>query len=729
MAHITRIGSFRFRIISLAFILFVSALSAFAQIPSCGPTSITAPVHSDGLTEQLGQITLTCSGGPVGSQVAADLFLSLPTNITNRLAADGLTLQNINVSISGSTGTPTISPVQLSSPTSAQIQFIYTIPAGQVTITISGVLAAVANVTGGTGIEFVSGGIGGAGLLIAGSQNPAGQNVTLASPNPTLLESVVNNGIPCAGSPTPATLDFPTLISTGTLSSAVRITEGFATSFQSKSILDNGLADTGVRILLNVSGYAAGTAVYVPDAIVGIDGTLPTSAGEFGSTISSGTYAGAGSNQLLLVRVTGADATGNGGTPVLGLPGGSTTYTSVTQLQLTNGAGYAVYEVLDSSPVLTESAQIPVFVAAPATSCGTSAQTTLTAAVAPVSNVSVATQTDPIPRFIATTPASDCQLHQDCGANYFPQLQVNAAPVSLTGASLGPVQRGSIQVINAGSGQLSFSTSVAYTSGTSGWLTVVPSSGVANLAVTLVADPGALQPGTYTATVTIQNTGIVNPGTTGSVTVPVTFTVGQPGVTIQGIVNAANFQTGPVVPGSFVSIFGVNLSGKNVQVTVNGYPADVSYDSATQINVLMPSNLFGSSASVYASIDGQISNTFIVNLAQNVPAVFTPGILNQNNSVNLSTAPASDGDIVQVFLTGLAIPPSGQVTVNIGSATALLPVPGTPVAVASIPGLEQVNVQIPAGLSFTGNSAPLSICTPGTGGQAVCSAPVNLYLK
>jgi len=50
-------------------------------------------------------------------------------------------------------------------------------------------------------------------------------------------------------------------------------------------------------------------------------------------------------------------------------------------------------------------------------------------------------------------------------------------------------------------------------------------------------------------------------------------------------------------------------------------------------------------------------------------------------------------------------------------------------SVASIPGLEQVNVQVPAALTFTGNSAPLTICVPGTGTQPVCSAAVNLYLK
>ena len=84
-------------------------------------------------------------------------------------------------------------------------------------------------------------------------------------------------------------------------------------------------------------------------------------------------------------------------------------------------------------------------------------------------------------------------------------------------------------------------------------------------------NPSALQPGTYTATVTI------NAGEAGTASVPVTFTVGQPGVTIQGIVNAASFQTGAISPGSYVALFGLNLAGTNVGVQFNNLTASVIY--------------------------------------------------------------------------------------------------------------------------------------------------------
>jgi uncharacterized protein (TIGR03437 family) len=285
----------------------------------------------------------------------------------------------------------------------------------------------------------------------------------------------------------------------------------------------------------------------------------------------------------------------------------------------------------------------------------------------------------------------------------------------LSAPSLGAAQQASLSVSNAGVGQLSFTTSVAYQSGTN-WLSLTPTSGTNNTTIGLTASPAGLTPGVYQATVTL------NGGAGGTTTVPVTFTVGTPAVTIQGIVNAANLQPGPVTANSYASIFGVSLAGTNVQVTFNGIAATVIYDGATQINVLVPAALGSATqASVAATINGQASNTFTVSLTQNAPAVFNPGILNQDNSVNLAAQPASPGSYVQIFLTGLATPVTGSVTVTLGTTTGLVPVYAGP---SSIGGLEQVNVQVPVGLTFTGNSAPLSICIAGS-----CSVPVNLYLN
>ena len=88
--------------------------------------------------------------------------------------------------------------------------------------------------------------------------------------------------------------------------------------------------------------------------------------------------------------------------------------------------------------------------------------------------------------------------------------------------------------------------------------------------------------------------------------------------------------------------------------------------------------------------------------------------------MNQTSQPAAVGSYIQVFVTGLSI--AGPVTVNIGASTGLTAAYAG--VVPSIPGLEQVNIQIPAGLTFTGNTAPISICAQGT-----CSPTANLYVK
>jgi len=915
-------------IFSFASFFALFSVPALSQIaPSCQAGSTTAIVHAEGLAEQIGDITLTCTGGAPGSLVASSLFITLNTNITNRIDASGNVL---NVAVTVNTGAgpvPAGTSITLYSPVTLAVTGVqYTVPSPgtqPVTIRVSDVRAAVADASGGG--QLVTGAVAGSGILVSN-----GQTLVLASGQTSLLDSVVNNGIPC-GSPAPATLDFPGLLAAGTYSATIRVTEGYPSAFLPKS----PGADTGVRILVKLSGYGSAT-VYLPDAIVGNTGSTPTSAGAFNSTYSGGAYT-PGSNQLLLVRVNNADATGAGGTLVFAAPAVATNFTSVTPITLADGAGYVVYEVVDSNPNSREYAQIPVFLAVPQSNCTSTGLPVLAPELAPVSNVSVATQTDPIPRFIANTPGPDCQQIGDCGAAYFPQLGIAQTAITLNGSSLGGPAIAYDQLVNAGSGQLNYNISIAYQSGAN-WLSVDPMSGTNNVLLTLTANPASLVPGVYQATATINagtagtstvavtfNVGptvpqlqvtqsqialtgavsgspasasinvvntnpaagqltfnvsiawpaaippsviwlsvsptsgttsnatltvtanpaslapgiyyatvIINAGGAGIAKVAVTFTVGstssqlqvvpssitltssaptasvnvtnanpgsgsltfnasigypaanQPSVSwlsvspvsgttsttltltanpasltpgvyqatvtinagsagivalpvsldvvapvplIQSIVNGANFQLTPVAPGSFATIFGLSLEAKNsLLVTFNGLPAKVYYDGNTQINVVMPAALGTVTvANAVAVVDGQTSNTFAVTLAPNAPAVFTPGILNQNNSVNLATATASPGDIIQIFLTGLATPIPVPLTVNIGGqiVSNLIYAGLAP----GIPGLDQINVEVPVGLTFSGNSVPLSVCIPEFGAQPLCSAAVNLYLS
>ena len=70
---------------------------------------------------------------------------------------------------------------------------------------------------------------------------------------------------------------------------------------------------------------------------------------------------------------------------------------------------------------------------------------------------------------------------------------------------------------------------------------------------------------------------------------------------------------------------------------------------------------------------------------------------------------------------------TGQVTVNIGSQTNLIPAFAG--AQGTFPALDQINILVPAILPATPNPVPLTVCIPGPDGQPVCSNAVNLYIR
>jgi len=729
MAHITPNGRVGIaRTTTLVFLILIFSSCIFGQQPTCTVAASSPVVHAEGLAEQVGDITITCAGGTY--PVVTQLVVALNANITNRLDING---NLTKVTIGGTANNQGVLPT-LNSPKVLTFNSVQLTSAGPFTIT--GIRAAIPTASGGSSSpQQVTGSV------IGGQLNLPSTTLVLGQTEPTLLSSVLNYGVPCMGSPATTPLsptpDFPGLLAVGTNASTVRITEAFGGIFTAKTLS----SDSGVRFLVSLSGYGPNAQIFVPDVIVGKSGTTPTSAGAYNIPANGGTYT-PGLNQLLLTRVNLADSTGANGTLSLPtLPLAATNFTTVTQVPLVNGAATVTYEVLGANPTTFDSAQIPVFVVVPSTDCTkTPEENTLGATLAPASTVSIATQTDPIPRFIANTPPSDCSIMNDCTAPYFPSLIVSATPITLNGSSLGQTQSAFIAVQNGGTSQLTFNVSTAYVpsanQSAANWLSlysttgvVDPSQGINTSGTTIFANPAGLQPGTYQATVTI------NAGVAGTATVPVTFNVGLAGPVIQSVVNAANSQPGPIAPGSIATIYGLNLVAKQTAiVTIFGYPATVLYDgqpstsSPSQINVIVPTAITATNAAVVARIDGVDTSPFTISLVPNAPAVFNPGILNQNNSVNSAGSPASRGDIIQVFLTGLATPVTLPVTVTIGGQS----ITGGQItyagAVPSIPGLDQVNVQVPAALTFTGNSAPLSICLPGAGGQAVCSAQVPLYL-
>jgi virginiamycin B lyase len=173
------------------------------------------------------------------------------------------------------------------------------------------------------------------------------------------------------------------------------------------------------------------------------------------------------------------------------------------------------------------------------------------------------------------------------------------------------------------------------------------------------------------------------------------------------------------------------LSLDGVSVTINGKPAYVEYISPTQVNVLAPDDAATGRVNVIVANGGSDSTAFSAEVQTYSPAFFTfsppnqryiaaiilggPGgafdYLAPSGSVGAggSSRPAMGGEIVELYATGFGptnpISPDGQVfsgayetatpvTVTIGGLKAT-------VAWAGLvsPGLIQLNVTVPAGLS------------------------------
>jgi uncharacterized protein (TIGR03437 family) len=180
-----------------------------------------------------------------------------------------------------------------------------------------------------------------------------------------------------------------------------------------------------------------------------------------------------------------------------------------------------------------------------------------------------------------------------------------------------------------------------------------------------------------------------------------------------------------VAPGALATVWGSNLGGQNVSVTFNAIPAKLLYTGAEQINLQIPPGLTGqSSAQVVVTAGGASSAPFTLPLTSVAPAIFTPGVLNQDNTVNSAANPAPLGTVLQIFLTG--IPDSGAAaTVTIQNRGGLVPLYAG--AAPGLLGLEQVNVAVPADLQ--GVPSNLIICAMGAGNQQYCSQPESIALK
>jgi uncharacterized protein (TIGR03437 family) len=205
----------------------------------------------------------------------------------------------------------------------------------------------------------------------------------------------------------------------------------------------------------------------------------------------------------------------------------------------------------------------------------------------------------------------------------------------------------------------------------------------------------------------------------------------------QGVLNAGSFAPPgyPISPGDVMTLFGSGFPATavtasappfgatlgGVQVSVNGTPAPIYSVSSTQISAIVPFAVTGSTATLVVTVGSTKSNSVVVPLAPTSPGIFSipangissAAALHGDYSVISATHPATQGEIIAIYLTGLgATKPSvtdgaaapgtaplatitGGITVYVGGVA----VPANQVYYAglapTLAGLYQVNFKIP----------------------------------
>jgi uncharacterized protein (TIGR03437 family) len=272
-------------------------------------------------------------------------------------------------------------------------------------------------------------------------------------------------------------------------------------------------------------------------------------------------------------------------------------------------------------------------------------------------------------------------------------------------------------------------------SGLPGWITVAgtASNGAASASVALAAGPN--NTGTPLSAI------IVVAGVSVTVTQPAPATVPLP--PIKSVVNAASYVGGPVSLGEMVTIFGTVIgpptaayatvdpsTGKlatmigGVQVLFSGIPAPMIYAGSTQVSAVVPYEIASvANPSVRITYEGQTADAYPLSLAATAPGLFSQNasgggqgaILNQDNTLNWMGNPATQGSIVQMFLTGEGQTNPPGVTGAITTTTLppqVTPAPALPIQVwidgqsavytyageapGMVAGVMQLNVRIPA---------------------------------
>jgi len=221
----------------------------------------------------------------------------------------------------------------------------------------------------------------------------------------------------------------------------------------------------------------------------------------------------------------------------------------------------------------------------------------------------------------------------------------------------------------------------------------------------------------YNHTIAVQN-----PQSASSNVLSVAVGVPAPAFAAASVVNAASYASGSVSPGEIVTVFGSNFgTPSDTRVTFNDVPATLVYVTATQLAVTVPYSVAGAqTTTVLISSNGVTSVPVTLNVTDSTPGFFTVdasgkgqgAALNQDNTVNSASNPATAGTAVALYgtgggtLTADALPRlmlSNSATV--GGMPATIEYAG--IAPGLVQGVIQVNIRLPAGV--TGPAVPVVV--------------------
>jgi len=191
-------------------------------------------------------------------------------------------------------------------------------------------------------------------------------------------------------------------------------------------------------------------------------------------------------------------------------------------------------------------------------------------------------------------------------------------------------------------------------------------------------------------------------------------------------VSAANFSADALAPEAIAAAFGTNLATATMvanttplptelagtKVRVNGVLAPLFFVASTQVNFLVPPGVQTGSAVIEITSAAGVISRGTVNLASVAPSLFTtnasgtgaPAAVATKDGVNFYAVGNADGspnlidagDYLALFGTGLRKASVSTVRITIGGREALVQYVG---AQGGFAGLDQINTQIPAGIS------------------------------